>query len=217
MQVILVGSSGQRERLRAEVKTHMTIVGEFDSLADARAAALGAAAIVVAPREPAETPEPLTAREFRCWSCSPKACRTRRSRAARHQRSDREVPRRVDLGQARRRQPHRRGAPRGPSGIDHAVAPRRSHRHLAPLAAAQTRPASATRRCDLPSTSGADRRLPVTGCSPQATMTSPSRTPASRGGAARARRVDEDARRHASWLARAIAAGSARSVRPTPM
>ena len=50
-------------RLRAQMNGHLTIVGEFDTLADARAADLGASALVLAPRDPDELLEPLTARE----------------------------------------------------------------------------------------------------------------------------------------------------------
>lgn len=64
MRVILVGSDGQRERLRAQVNGHMTIVAEFATLAAARAAKLESAAIVLAPRETVDTYETLTAREL---------------------------------------------------------------------------------------------------------------------------------------------------------
>ena len=64
MRVILVGSDGQRERLRAEMNGHATVVGEFDTLAAARAAPVEGAAIVLAPRDTVETYESLTAREL---------------------------------------------------------------------------------------------------------------------------------------------------------
>jgi two-component system nitrate/nitrite response regulator NarL len=62
MRVILVGSDDQRERLRAQMNGHVTIVGEFATLAAARAVTLDAAAIVLAPRV-ITAPESLTARE----------------------------------------------------------------------------------------------------------------------------------------------------------
>ena len=62
MRIILVGSDDQRERLRAQMNGHVTIVGEFATLAAARAVTLDAAAIVLAPRV-TTAPESLTARE----------------------------------------------------------------------------------------------------------------------------------------------------------
>src|SRR5438105_4205053 len=66
MRAILVGSAIERARLKAEMNGSIAVVGEFTSLADARAAALEADAIVVAkkPSEPrADFEEPLTPRE----------------------------------------------------------------------------------------------------------------------------------------------------------
>src|SRR3954467_5645145 len=62
MRVILVGSDDQRERLRAQMNGHVTIVGEFATLAAARAVTLDAAAIALVPRA-ITAPESLTARE----------------------------------------------------------------------------------------------------------------------------------------------------------
>jgi DNA-binding NarL/FixJ family response regulator len=63
MRVILAGSAGERARLRAGLNGHLTIVGEFDTLASARAAGIDAGAILVAPSEPSPAPESLTPRE----------------------------------------------------------------------------------------------------------------------------------------------------------
>jgi DNA-binding NarL/FixJ family response regulator len=63
MKVVLAGPAEERARLRAAVNGALSIVGEFDTLAAARAADRGAAAILVAPREAAPSPEALTARE----------------------------------------------------------------------------------------------------------------------------------------------------------
>jgi DNA-binding NarL/FixJ family response regulator len=63
MRVILAGSGKERARLRAAVNGSWTIVAEFDTVAAARAAQLEAAAILVAPRDEAPAPEPLTPRE----------------------------------------------------------------------------------------------------------------------------------------------------------
>jgi|SRR6266850_1474675 len=49
MRILLVGARHERERLRAELDgSSFTIAGEFDTLADARAAGLEAEAIVIA-------------------------------------------------------------------------------------------------------------------------------------------------------------------------
>jgi DNA-binding NarL/FixJ family response regulator len=61
MRVVLVGSTEQRARLRAQMDGHLSIAGEFETLAVARAADLDAA-ILLAPREDGGV-EPLTARE----------------------------------------------------------------------------------------------------------------------------------------------------------
>ena len=63
MRVILAGSQQERDRLRAGLNGSATVVGEFDTLAAARAAGLGAAAIVVAPPAAPVSPEALTPRE----------------------------------------------------------------------------------------------------------------------------------------------------------
>jgi len=63
MRVILVGSAGERARLRAQLNGHLTIVGEFETVAAARAAPVEAAAIVAARAEPEIPLESLTARE----------------------------------------------------------------------------------------------------------------------------------------------------------
>jgi DNA-binding NarL/FixJ family response regulator len=74
MRVLLVGSPSDRTRVRAELNGAHEIAGEFATLAAARAADLGADAIVVAAdgarsapahddRDDAEFEEPLTARE----------------------------------------------------------------------------------------------------------------------------------------------------------
>ena len=71
MKVLLVGSPDERARLRAQVNGSMAVAGEFDSLAEARAAEGDSDAILVAPRgrpgsavaAPEEFAEPLTPRE----------------------------------------------------------------------------------------------------------------------------------------------------------
>src|SRR5690242_20142807 len=63
MKVVLAGPADERARLRAAIEGVLTIVGEFDTLAAARAADRGAAAVLVAPREAEPAPEALTARE----------------------------------------------------------------------------------------------------------------------------------------------------------
>jgi DNA-binding NarL/FixJ family response regulator len=63
MRVILAGSDEERARLRAELNGHLTVVGEFETVAAARAASVEAAAILVARPEREVSPESLTARE----------------------------------------------------------------------------------------------------------------------------------------------------------
>ena len=63
MRVILAGSAAERARLRAGTNGNLTVVAEFDTLAAARAAGVDAAAILVAPGDPAPPPESLTDRE----------------------------------------------------------------------------------------------------------------------------------------------------------
>src|SRR5213595_982913 len=63
MRVILVGSDDERARLRADTNGHFKIVGEFETLAAARASRVEAAGILVAGPHPAVAPESLTGRE----------------------------------------------------------------------------------------------------------------------------------------------------------
>jgi DNA-binding NarL/FixJ family response regulator len=63
MRVVLAGSARERKQLRAALDGHSTIVAEFDTVAAARASGVDAAAILVAPRDEAPVPEPLTPRE----------------------------------------------------------------------------------------------------------------------------------------------------------
>ena len=67
MRVVLVGSAAARGRLRAQTDGALTVVGEFPSLAAARAAELDADAYLLAPKDEdglAEASvEPLTPRE----------------------------------------------------------------------------------------------------------------------------------------------------------
>jgi DNA-binding NarL/FixJ family response regulator len=58
MRVLLVGSSSDRARLRSRLNGAFAIVGEFDSLAAARAAELAVDAIVMAERGAASPPPP---------------------------------------------------------------------------------------------------------------------------------------------------------------
>ncbi len=67
MRVILVGPSGTRTRLRAQMNGSASVVGEFASLAAAQAARLDADAFVLAARssdDPEVSVETLTAREI---------------------------------------------------------------------------------------------------------------------------------------------------------
>ncbi len=66
MRVILVGAPSARARLRAQLDTAgLTIVGEFATLAAARASADGAEAIILTGQAGSETlVEPLTPREI---------------------------------------------------------------------------------------------------------------------------------------------------------
>lgn len=64
MRVVLVGVRADRERLRARMDGHMTVVAEFETLASARAADIDSDAIVVAPRERGVVAESLTPREL---------------------------------------------------------------------------------------------------------------------------------------------------------
>jgi two-component system, NarL family, nitrate/nitrite response regulator NarL len=67
VKAILVGTPIERARLKAETNGSIDVVGEFLSLADARAAAIDADAILIAKKatEPrADFEEPLTPREI---------------------------------------------------------------------------------------------------------------------------------------------------------
>ncbi len=67
MRVILVGPSGTRTRLRAQMNGSASVVGEFASLAAAQAARLDADAFVLAARssdDPEVSVETLTPREI---------------------------------------------------------------------------------------------------------------------------------------------------------
>ena len=67
MRVVLVGPPVARDRLREHANGSFAVVGEFGTLAAARAALLDADALLVAPRVPNEPAEPaaeaLTSRE----------------------------------------------------------------------------------------------------------------------------------------------------------
>jgi DNA-binding NarL/FixJ family response regulator len=69
MRIVLVGSESDRARLRARMNGSMTVVGEFTSLASARASGLDSDAIILAPTDDASVAsgfsrtEPLTPRE----------------------------------------------------------------------------------------------------------------------------------------------------------
>jgi DNA-binding NarL/FixJ family response regulator len=64
MRVILVGSPAERDRLRSGLNGSSTVLGEFATLGLARASTLGADAILLAPADRYEEPEPLTRREI---------------------------------------------------------------------------------------------------------------------------------------------------------
>jgi len=70
MRVLLVGSPSDRARLRSQMNGSMEVAGEFATLAAARASAIDADAIVVAPepesgsRDEPVFDEPLTQREI---------------------------------------------------------------------------------------------------------------------------------------------------------
>jgi two-component system nitrate/nitrite response regulator NarL len=64
MRVVLVGVEADRARLRARMNGSLTVVGEFASLASARAAALDADAFLLASSDPEPAPESLTPREI---------------------------------------------------------------------------------------------------------------------------------------------------------
>ena len=67
VRAVLVGTPGDRARLKAEMNGSLRVVGEFVSLAEARSAAIEADAILIANKatEPrADFEEPLTPREI---------------------------------------------------------------------------------------------------------------------------------------------------------
>jgi two-component system nitrate/nitrite response regulator NarL len=67
MRVLLAGSPAERARLRSQVNGSLTVAGEFDSLAAARASEIGSDGILLASAGTAadreQIDEPLTARE----------------------------------------------------------------------------------------------------------------------------------------------------------
>ena len=64
MRVILVGSEVERAQLRSRLNGSSSVVGEFSTLASARAAGLSADAILIAPSDVEDVTEPLTEREI---------------------------------------------------------------------------------------------------------------------------------------------------------
>ena len=67
MRVLLVGTPGERERLRSELAPGVfEIVGEFPTISSARSSSLGADALLIAaqPAEGGPLAEPLTPREI---------------------------------------------------------------------------------------------------------------------------------------------------------
>jgi DNA-binding NarL/FixJ family response regulator len=64
MRVLLVGSSSERARLRAQANGSMDVAGEFDSLAAARASHVARDAILVAPDRTAGSDPDLTPQDF---------------------------------------------------------------------------------------------------------------------------------------------------------
>ena len=70
MRVVLVGAAPDRERVRRELNGSVEVIGEFPTLAAARAAALDADAFVLSEPVPRDAPddaslaEPLTPREI---------------------------------------------------------------------------------------------------------------------------------------------------------
>ncbi len=70
MRLVLVGTARQRQVLRERLDTAPDIVAEFETLAEARDAGIGADAMMLAARSPTGFPdaaaaiEPLTAREL---------------------------------------------------------------------------------------------------------------------------------------------------------
>ena len=64
MRVVLVGAEADRQRLRARINGHLTVVAEFETLASAKTAHVAADAIMIAPREYADFSGGLTPREL---------------------------------------------------------------------------------------------------------------------------------------------------------
>jgi DNA-binding NarL/FixJ family response regulator len=65
MTVVIVGTARERERLRRDADASgLVVVGEFETLSDARGAGIACDALLMAARPPLEpVEEPLTARE----------------------------------------------------------------------------------------------------------------------------------------------------------
>ena len=125
MQVALVGAPQARARLRSRLDRSIEVVGEFGSIAAARASGLAVDAFLVAPgRDDFHNPveEPLTARESQVLELLAEGLPNQDHRVASwHQRSDGQVSRCVDLGHARRHQSHRRRPPRRPPRARYAL------------------------------------------------------------------------------------------------
>jgi|SRR5579862_2512708 len=67
MRVVLVGPDDDRARMRSRLEDTIDVVGEFATIADARAAELPVDALLLAPDHPRDDSplvEPLTAREL---------------------------------------------------------------------------------------------------------------------------------------------------------
>ena len=64
MRVLLVGSSSERARLRAQANGSMDVAGEFDSLAAARASTVARDAILIAPDRTAGSDPDLPSQDF---------------------------------------------------------------------------------------------------------------------------------------------------------
>ena len=112
MKVVLVGPPAMRARLRTQMNGSTTIVGEFASLGSAQAARLAADAFVMAAGNTDDQDDSRNAhipRDSGVGAPGRRAIEQGDRPAARHQRPDREISRRGDLGKARRRESHRRG------------------------------------------------------------------------------------------------------------